>query len=237
MDFLTDLSPSSRFMMVFVVVDMMTMMAHFIPCRGLPSACDTGHIFIQHVFRLHGLPDRVVSDRGAQLTARFWQGLMQVLDVKICLSSAHHPQTDGGTEKVIGILEQYLHCYVNLQQNNWVDYLMVAEFTFNNSQHTSTWMTPFLANVGYHPQFFPLSLLDSPVPTANNYMAELQVIHRLVRQQLEKAKADYKRFADRSRRDTPPLTVGDRVWLSTRNLPSTWPAKKLDHQYLGPFPI
>ncbi|KAK9395649.1 hypothetical protein NXF25_019010 [Crotalus adamanteus] len=68
-------------------------------------------------------------------------------------------------------------------------------------------------------------------------MAELQAIHRLVQQQLEKAKADYKSFADRLRRDTPLLTVGDRVRLSTRNLPSTWPAKKLDHRYVGPFPI
>ncbi|KAM3854145.1 uncharacterized protein M6D78_019368 [Vipera latastei] len=162
---------------------------------------------------------------------------MRALDIKVCLSSAHHPQTDGGTEKVIGILEQYLRCYVNLQQDNWVDYLAIAEFAFNNSQHTSTQMTPFLANVGYHPRFFPLSPVDSPEPAANEFMAELQAIHRLVRRQLEKAKADYKRFADRSRRDTPPLSVGDRVWLSTRNLPSTRPARKLDHRYLGPFPV
>ncbi|KAK9395582.1 hypothetical protein NXF25_018943 [Crotalus adamanteus] len=98
-------------------------------------------------------------------------------------------------------------------------------------------MTPFLANVGYHPRFFPLSPLDAPEPPANDYLAELQVIYRLVQRQLEKAKADYKRFADRSRRDTPPLTVGDRVWLSTRNLPSTRPAKELDHRYVGLFPI
>ncbi|KAK9399666.1 PEG10: Retrotransposon-derived protein PEG10 [Crotalus adamanteus] len=224
-------------MTVFVVVDMLTKMAHFIPCRGLPSARATARMFIQQVFRLHGFPDKVMSDRGAQFTARFWQELMQALDVKICLLSAHHPQTDGGTEKVIGILEQYLCCYVNQQQNNWVDYLAVAEFAFNNSQHTSTQMTPFLANVGYHPRFFPLSPLDALEPPVNNYLAELQAIHRLVQRQLEKVKADYKRFADRSRRDTPPLSVGDRVWLSTRNLPSTRPTKKLDHRYVGPFPI
>ncbi|XP_013917932.1 PREDICTED: uncharacterized protein LOC106545800 [Thamnophis sirtalis] len=127
-------------------------------------SCATAHMFIQHIFRLHGLPDRVVPDRRAQFTAQFWKGLMEALDVHICLSSVHHPETDGGMEKVIGILEQYLCCFVNQQQNNWVDYLAVVEFAFNNSQHTSTQTMPFLANGGYHPCFFPLTPVNSPVP-------------------------------------------------------------------------
>ncbi|KAK9400638.1 PEG10: Retrotransposon-derived protein PEG10, partial [Crotalus adamanteus] len=115
MDFLMDLPPSSGFMTVFVVVDMLTKVAHFILCHGLQSARATCCMFIQQVFRLHGLSYRIMSDRESQFTARFWQGLMKMLDVKICLSSAHHPQTDSGTEKVIGIFEQYLRCYINQQ--------------------------------------------------------------------------------------------------------------------------
>ncbi|ETE59275.1 Tf2-1, partial [Ophiophagus hannah] len=217
-DFLTHLPPSSGLTTVLVVVDMLTKMAHFIPCRTLPMAHTTARLFLQHVFRLHGLPDRAVSDRGVQFTAQFWKSLMTALQVQVCLSSAHHPETDGGMEKIIGILGQYLRCFVNQRQNDWADYLAVAEFAFNNSQHTSTQMTPFYANVGYHPQFFPLTPSDSP---------------QLVRQQLIQAKEDYKRFADCSRRATPPLAVGDRVWLSTKHLLADCPIKKLDHRFIG----
>lgn len=79
-------------------------------------------MFIQHVFHLHGLLDRVILDT-TQFTARFWKGLLKALDVQICLSSVHHPETDSGTKKMIGILEEYLHCFVNQQQDNWADYL------------------------------------------------------------------------------------------------------------------
>ncbi|XP_070795472.1 uncharacterized protein, partial [Pituophis catenifer annectens] len=197
-----------------------------------------GHIlFLQHIFRLHGLPDRVVSDRGAQFTARFWKSLMAALEVQVCLSSSHHPETDGGTEKVIGILEQYLRCFVNQQQDNWAEYLPLAEFAFNNSQHTSTQMTPFHANVGYHPRLFPLTIMDSPVPETRDFLSELQAVQQLVRRQLIRAKKDYKRFADRARRATPPLEVGDRVWLSTKHLPTDRPVRKLAQRFIGPFPI
>ncbi|ETE58569.1 Retrotransposon-derived protein PEG10, partial [Ophiophagus hannah] len=237
MDFLTDLPPLSGFTTVFVVVDMLTKMAHFIPCWGLPTARATAHMFVQHIFWLHGLPDWVVLDRGTLFTTQFWKGLMTALGIQICLSSSHHPEIDGRTEKVIGILEQYLCCFVNQQQDNWADYLAVVEFAFNNSQHTSTQTTPFLANVGYYPRFFALTPLDSPVPEAKDFLSELQAVHQLVQQYLEKAKADYKEVADCSQRVTLPLAVGDRVWLSTWHLPLDWPVRKLDHRYLGPFPI
>uniref|UniRef100_A0A8C6XBR2 Gypsy retrotransposon integrase-like protein 1 n=1 Tax=Naja naja TaxID=35670 RepID=A0A8C6XBR2_NAJNA len=172
MDFLTDLPLSSGFTTVLVMVDTLTKTAHFIPCRGLPTARTTAHLFVQHIFQLHGLPDRVVSDRGVQFTAHFWKSLMATLDIKVCLSSTHHPETDRGTEKVIGVLEQYLRCFVNQQQSNWADYLFLAEFAFNNSQHTSTHITPFYTNLGYHPRFFPLT---------PSVLAELKAVQQLVR--------------------------------------------------------
>ncbi|XP_013917631.1 PREDICTED: uncharacterized protein LOC106545554 [Thamnophis sirtalis] len=158
------------------------------------------------------------------------------VDVQVCLSLVHHPKTDGGTEKVIGILKQYLRCFMNQQQNNWVEYLAVAEFAFN-SQHTSTRMTPFMANIRYRPRFFPLTPVDSLVPAAQDFLSELQAIHQVVHRFLNQAMEDYKRVADTSCCAVPELAVGDRVWLSMRHLLSHQPAKKLDHQYLGPFPM
>lgn len=116
-----------------------------------------------------------------QFTAQLWKELLWALKVQVCLSSAYHLESDGGTE-VIGILEQYL-LFINQKQDDWANYLAVAEFTFNNSQHTSTSITPFLTNVGYYPWLFPLMLVDSPEPAAKDYLAELQAVHRLVRRQ------------------------------------------------------
>ncbi|ETE60414.1 Retrotransposon-derived protein PEG10, partial [Ophiophagus hannah] len=167
--------PSSGFTTVFVVIDMLTKMAHFIPCCGLPMARATTGMFIQHIFWIHGLPNRMVSDRGMQFTAQFWKGLMMALDIKICLLSSHHLETEGRMEKVIGILEQYLRFF----------------FAFNNSQHTSMQITPFLTNVGYHPWFFPLTPLDSLVLEVKNFLSELQAVHQLVQHYLQKAKDDF----------------------------------------------
>uniref|UniRef100_A0A2D4HTP5 Integrase catalytic domain-containing protein n=2 Tax=Micrurus lemniscatus lemniscatus TaxID=129467 RepID=A0A2D4HTP5_MICLE len=124
------------------------LMAHFILCAGLPI---TAQWFISHVFWLHGLPDRIVSDWGVQFTARFWQTLLMELQVQACLSSTHHPETDGGTERMNDILEQYLCFFSNTQQNNWVEVLPVAKFAYNNAQPASTHLSPLFANYGFHP--------------------------------------------------------------------------------------
>lgn len=82
--------------------------------------------------------------------AWFWQALLASLQVQVCLSSAHHLETDGGSEQMNTVLEQYLRCFLNFQQDNWMDLLALAEFAYNNSQHACTQITLFLANYGFH---------------------------------------------------------------------------------------
>uniref|UniRef100_A0A803TJH7 Integrase catalytic domain-containing protein n=1 Tax=Anolis carolinensis TaxID=28377 RepID=A0A803TJH7_ANOCA len=129
-DFITDLPPSCGFTTILVVVDLFTKLAHFIPCEGLPTAKETADLFLQHVFRLHGLPKSLVTDRGSQFTSRFWKALQKLLGIDSRLSSAHHPQTDGQTERTNATLEQYLRCYVNYQQDNWASLLPLSEFAY-----------------------------------------------------------------------------------------------------------
>lgn len=146
MDFITKLPPSKGATTMLVVVDMLTKMAHFILCSGLPMAQTTAQLFICHVFQLHRLPDWVVTDRGVKFMARVWQAVLKELKIQVCLSLAHHPDTDCITEQMNAILEQYLHCFINQQQDNWADMLVVAKFAYNNSQHTSTQVTPFFTS-------------------------------------------------------------------------------------------
>ena len=103
-----DLPPSKGFDFIFVVVDRLKKMAHFVPCNKIVTSEETARLFIDNVFKYHGLPDDIIFDRGTQFTSKFWQSLFKILQVEIKLSSAYHPQTNGQTERVNQVLEQYL---------------------------------------------------------------------------------------------------------------------------------
>uniref|UniRef100_A0A803JPU4 Gypsy retrotransposon integrase-like protein 1 n=1 Tax=Xenopus tropicalis TaxID=8364 RepID=A0A803JPU4_XENTR len=137
MDFTTDLPPSKGYNTIFVIIDRLTKMAHFVPLPKLPSAATTAETFIKEIIRLHGLPDEVVSDRGTQFTSKFWRVLCKALQIKISFSSAFHPQSSGQTERTNKTLEQYLRCFTSYLQDDWLSLLPLAEFTYNNAHHSS----------------------------------------------------------------------------------------------------
>ena len=135
------------------------------------SAPDVASLFIHQVIRLHGLLDSLVSDRDPVFTSHFWRRLLELLGIRANHSSAFHPQTDGQTERLNSVLEQYLRMYCDFQQTDWASLLPMAEFSYNNSQHSSTTLSPFYANYGFHPR---MSLLppspNSPTPAADSYV-------------------------------------------------------------------
>lgn len=236
MDFITDLPSSNNFDSILVVVDRFSKMSHFIPCNKAISAQQTAQLIMQNVVRLHGLPDNIVSDRGTQFVSKFWTRLFELLGTKINLSSAYHPQSDGQTEIVNQILEQYLRCTINYQQDNWCSLLPFAEFAYNNTIHSSTKKTPFYANYGFHPQFNILTPNISQNPSAENQITELHKIHEQLIYNLTNAQKRYKEQADKHRIQHP-FKVGDSVWLLRNNIKTTRPSNKLDYKRLGPFKI
>jgi transposase InsO family protein len=121
-----------------VVVDRLTKMAHFIPCTKTIVREETTKLFLDNIYLIHGLPNDIILDKGTQFTSNFWRGLFQLLGVKINLSTTYHPQTDGQTDRVHQILEQYLCCTINYQQDDWTNLLPLAEFVYNNILHLST---------------------------------------------------------------------------------------------------
>jgi hypothetical protein len=118
MDFITNLPLANGKNSIFVVVDRLTKMAHFIPCTKTITGEETTKLFLDNIYRIHGLPNDIVSDMETQFTSNFWISLFQLLGVKINLSTAYHLQTDGQTERVNQILEQYFCCTVNYQQDD-----------------------------------------------------------------------------------------------------------------------
>lgn len=236
MDMIVKLPLSKGFDSIFVVVCRLTKQAHFIPCNESISALDLAEIYISNIFKHHGLPDDIISDRGPIFRSKFWQTLLEKLKVQPKLSSAFHPQTDGQTERVNQCLEQYLRCYVSYSQDDWVNYLPIAEFSYNNTMSTSTKTSPFFANHGFHPRMEYFIDPDSNVPAVSNHVQILNELQPVLKDELQRAQIRMKMNADKSRMDHP-FKVGDYAWLLTRNIKSVRPSAKLDHKRLGPFLI
>ena len=238
MDFIVKLPLSSGFDSIFVVVCRLTKQAHFIPCNETINSVGLVDLFISNVVRLHGFPDDIISDRGPVFRSNFWRSLLDKFQVKTKLSSAFHPQTDGQTERVNQILEQYLRGYICFSQDNWSYLLPFAEFAYNNSVSSSTSFSPFYANYGFHPKmdFIQQDLSSTPVPAVFDHLKAISSLRVALHSELQSAQARMKVNADKLRKDHS-FYVNDYVWLLNKNIRTARPSLKLDHKRLGPFKI
>src|SRR5579859_3304064 len=146
---------------ILVVVDRLSKQVHFLPTVTKVTAPEVAKLFFDQIFRLHGLLKVIVSDRDPKFISRFWQDLLKQLGTKTAMSTAHHPQTDGQTERANRTLEDMLRAYVNYKQDNWDDCLAAAEFAYNNSPQASTGFSPFFLNNGQDP-LTPDAILTEP---------------------------------------------------------------------------
>jgi hypothetical protein len=159
MDFITDLPKSEGYDTILVVIDRLTKMSHFIPCRKDLDTRQFANLFMKEVVRLHGLPRDIITDRGTLFTSDIWKETTKELGIERRLSTAFHPQTDGQTERTNGILEQYLRAYINYQQDDWTDFLPIAEFAYNNAYQETIKTTPFFADFSINPEHEPIGHL------------------------------------------------------------------------------
>ncbi|MBW0556939.1 hypothetical protein O181_096654, partial [Austropuccinia psidii MF-1] len=141
-------------------------MAVFIPTMSTITSLDLAHLFIKNIFSNHGLPSSIVSDRGPLFVSSFWTNLCQQLKPLKDLSTAYHPETDGQTERVNQILEQYLWMYVIYHQDDWNTWVPLDEFAYNNSDHSSTKQSPFFSVYRRDPQFDSVHITQD-TPTGN----------------------------------------------------------------------
>ncbi|KAF1322519.1 reverse transcriptase, partial [Globisporangium splendens] len=142
---------------ILVFVDRFSKMVHLAPVSDKISAGKTAKVFVDVVFRLHGLPVEIVSDRDTRFTSEFWRALFGLLDTKLAMSTVVHPETDGQTERVNRVLEDVLRSYAT-SFKEWSEFLPLAEFALNNSTHVSTGHSPFYVNYGIHPRV-PASIM------------------------------------------------------------------------------
>ena len=190
-DFIPD---SHGYDAVMNVVDSVGKRAHFIPTTTTITALGAARLFLHNVWKLHGLPRRVVSDRGPQFVAEFTRELYRLLGITLSTTTAYHPQADGQTERVNQELEQYLRVFVNERQDDWDELLPMAEFQYNNHIHSSTQQTPFLLDTGQHPRMgFEPAQSSSHLETVNEFTDRMNSALTEAKSALAKAQEDMSR--------------------------------------------
>jgi transposase InsO family protein len=237
-DFIVELPQSVGHDAIMVVVDSVTKRAHFVSTVTTITAAGTANLYLQHIWKHHGLPNRVVSDRGPQFVAEFTRELYRLLGIKLAATTAYHPQGDGQTERVNQELEQYLRLFINQRQDDWVGLLPLAEFQYNNHVHSSTQHPPFLLDTGRLPRMgFEPVRQSSRLESVNEFTDRMRDTLDEAKAALVKAKEDMTRYYNQKRSPAPEYKPGDRVYLDASDISTTRPSQKLSHRRLGPFPI
>lgn len=201
MDFVLSLPRTQRgHDSIFLVVDRFSKMVHFIPCKRTTDVVHIAHLFFREVYRLHGLPLSIVSDRDTRFLSHFWRSLWRMTNTKLHFSSAYHPQTDGQTKVVNRSLGNILRCLVGDNIKSWDSKLSWAEFAHNLALNRSTGLCLFQVVYDVIPRS-PVDLLPFPSHVvcdkrAADVISELQHLHATTHDQIVAANARYKAAAD-----------------------------------------
>ena len=248
MDFVVGLPKSQGYNAVLMVVDRLLKKRHYILCtknNNETNAEATANLFLRHVWCYHGLLISLTSDRGPQFASKMWDSLCKLLGIKAKLSTAWHPETDGQSKIANQKIERYLRSYVNYFQNDWVERLPMAEFSSNFNTSATTKVPLFLVSCGYisRMSFEPVDLIASSTrKRLANARAKpiadcMQEVWEFTRAKMAKSQQARVKATNKNRKPSPEYKVGDLVWLSTKNIHTEKPSKKLDHKRIGPYRV
>jgi len=239
-DFITKLPLAQGYNTILVVCDHFSKIAHFIATTKKTSVEGLAKLFWDHIWKLHGLPESIISDRGVQFAVGMMKELNNLLGIQTKLSTAYHPQTDGQIERINQELEQYLRVFIDHRQEQWPDWLGTAEFAYNNKIHTATKTSPFKANYGQDPRMGFEGRRKGKYEVVGKFVEKMKKIQEKAKVALGKAQEEIKKFGDRRQGKEEEYKVGDLVLLSTKDL--KWQIKgrrseKLTEHFVGPYKV
>jgi hypothetical protein len=223
-----------------VVIDKLSKYEHFIPVKYTIKDINIVEIFMKEIFRLHGIPKMVISDRDIKFTSDFWKELFAGLNTNLNFSTSYHPQMDGQTKRMNQIMEDILRMYVRAKPSKWEVYLHLVEFAYNNGYQTLAKLSPFKVLYG-RKCTTPISWVN-PVyrlMAGPEMLQEMQSMVRKVQQKLKEAQDKQKIYADQKRRHLE-FQVGDHVYLKVKaqkNSVKLGNCAKLAPNFCGPFEI
>lgn len=220
-----------------VTIDRFSKSCRLIPLKVIPTAMEIAQVLFNQVFRIYGIPDDIVTDRGSQFTSQVWRAFCKQLNINVSLTSGYHPQANGQVERLNQEIGRYLRSYCSQEQEKWSIFLPWAEYAQNSLTHSSTGLTPFQCALGFQPPLFPWSGEPSEVPAVDDWIRRSEQVWDNAHVRLQRAIRSQKIQADRHRRCHPEYQPGQMVWLSTRDLRLKLQSKKLSPRYVGSFKV
>jgi len=196
-DFITKLPLAQGYDAILVVCNHFSKMAHFIATTEKTSVEGLAKLFWDHVWKLHRLPESIISDRGVQFAVGMIKELNNLLGIQTKLSTAYYPQMDGQTERINQELEQYLRVFIDHRQEQWLDWLGMVEFTYNNKIHAATKTSPFKANYSQNPRMGFEGKRKGKYEAAGKFVKKMKKIQEEAKAALGKAQEEMKKFRDR----------------------------------------
>ncbi|KAF8747623.1 hypothetical protein RHS01_11318 [Rhizoctonia solani] len=207
-DMIVDLPKDGNHDSILVIVDSFTKYGIFVKCSKKLRAPELAELFLEHVWKRHGMPEKTISDRGRVFNNKFLRALYKRLGIDPHFSSAYHPQSDGQTERVNPLHEHFLRAYSGINQRDWTKWLPMAEFAYNNAVHSST-------------------EADSLAQTMEAQWKEIESALRQSKQRMVAGEDG----------NPTEFEVGEEAWLNAKNVTLKTLSPKLTEQRLGPFKV
>ena len=218
---------------LLVVVDQGLMKGVILlPCTKTITAEQVATLLLDNLYKQFGLLDKIISDQGPQFTSQSFKELLKLLGIKLALLMAYHPQTDGTTEQVNQEIKAYLSIYCASHPEEWLDAIPILEFTHNNWWHADQLWTPFELLYGESPVAIPTTLKHTKYPSIE------ERINGMIKDREEALAAHelaQRRIVERKKNMFIPFIKGQRVWLNTQNLKTSY--HKMTPKQEGPFKI
>ncbi|MCO5547318.1 hypothetical protein L7F22_000766 [Adiantum nelumboides] len=242
MDFIFDLSRTQTGNDgIWTIICRFSKQAHFIPVRKKIKPDQMARLFMSNIFKYHGMPQSIVSDRDPRMTSLFWRGLFENMGTTHKFSSSFHPQRDGQSEEANSTVLDLLKCYVSEHKGKWEQYLPLVEYAYNNTVHSSNGKAPFEIVEGGK-KVLPILHTKDKIFEVDKYVQDMDEMYKKVKLALEKTQAKQKRAADSHRREVA-FSLGDWVLLrfekarlrKMKRKERLFP--KLSMRYYGPFQV
>lgn len=243
MDFVGPFPDCDGFDYLWVIVCRLTGTVHLVPIQTTTKVSELAWLFLKEIVRLHGMPESIVSDRDPKFTSKFWRELNRLAGVKLLMSTAFHPQTDGTSERMIRTVTQILRTMVQPDQRDWATKIPMTEFAINSSTSSSTGFAPFELNYGYVPTMLRGLQDEAALPGVKTFAEQAVENVRQAHDAIIATRVSQTHHANKARRGEnsetdPNFEVGKLAYLAMANL--SMPkgrARKLMPRFIGPYKI